>query len=80
MSTRAPKGVGSFKINDDGSVIYRKSVGRKSNGQRKVLTVTAATRTAAIKIMKEKRNNGSVKRDHVRYPKGTRWQSYVSDT
>lgn len=54
MSTRAPKGAGSFKINDDGSVTYRKSVGRKSNGQRKVLTVTAATRTAAIKIMKEK--------------------------
>ena len=54
MQQRAPKGAGSFKTNADGSVTYRKSVGRKTNGQRKVLTVTAATKTAAMKLMKAK--------------------------
>ena len=40
---RNAKGEGSFKINKDGTVTHRKSVGYKANGQRKILTVTAAT-------------------------------------
>lgn len=51
---RNAKGEGSFKINKDGSVTHRKNVGYKSNGRRKVLTVTAATKTACIREMKKK--------------------------
>lgn len=48
------KGEGSFKINKDGSVTHRKSVGYKPNGNRKVLTVTASSKAACIKAMKIK--------------------------
>lgn len=41
-------------MNVDGSVTHRKSVGYKSNGQRKILTVTAATKSACIREMKKK--------------------------
>lgn len=51
---RNAKGAGSFTINPDGSVTHRKSVGYKSNGQRKILTVTAATKSACIREMKKK--------------------------
>ena len=51
---RNAKGEGSFKINKDGTVTHRKSVGYKANGQRKILTVTAANKTACIREMKKK--------------------------
>lgn len=51
---RNAKGEGSFKINKNGSVTHRKNVGYKPNGRRKVLTVTAATKTACIREMKKK--------------------------
>ena len=51
---RNPKGMGSFKTNEDGTVTHRKSVGHQTNGKRKVLTVTAPNRAACIKKMKEK--------------------------
>lgn len=51
---RNAKGQGSFKVNPDGTVTHRKSVGYKSNGYRKILTVTAASKSACIKEMKKK--------------------------
>ena len=51
---RNAKGEGAFKINPDGTVIHRKSVGYKANGQRKVFTVTANTKAACLKEMKKK--------------------------
>ena len=54
---RAAKGEGSFAYNPDGTVTHRKSVGRKTNGKRKILTVTAQTKTACIREMKKKVKN-----------------------
>lgn len=51
---RNAKGEGSFKVNADGTVTHRKSVGYKLNGSRKVLTITASSRAACIKEMKKK--------------------------
>ena len=34
---RAAKGEGSFVFNEDRTITHRKSVGRKPNGQRKIL-------------------------------------------
>lgn len=51
---RNAKGEGAFRINPDGTVTHRKSVGYKANGQRKVFTVTANTKTACLKEMKKK--------------------------
>lgn len=51
---RAAKGEGSFVFNEDRTVTHRKSVGRKPNGQRKILTVTAPTKAACIREMKIK--------------------------
>ena len=51
---RNAKGEGAFKVNPDGTVTHRKSVGYKENGQRKVLTVTANTKAACLKEMKKK--------------------------
>lgn len=51
---RNAKGEGSFKVNPDGTVTHRKSVGYKANGRRKILTVTEATKTACIREMKKK--------------------------
>lgn len=51
---RNAKGEGSFIYNVDGTVTHRKSVGYKSNGNRKVLTVTAANKAACIREMKQK--------------------------
>ena len=51
---RNAKGEGAFKINPDGTVTHRKSVGYKANGQRKVFTVTANTKAACLKEMKKK--------------------------
>lgn len=51
---RNAKGEGTFKINPNGTVTHRKSVGYKENGQRKVFTVTANTKAACLKEMKKK--------------------------
>lgn len=51
---RNAKGEGSFKVNSDGTVTHRKSVGYKASGQRKILTVTAPNKSACIKEMKKK--------------------------
>lgn len=54
MNQRNPKGAGSFKQNPDGSVTHRKCVGYKSDGNRKVLTVTASSKSACLREMKRK--------------------------
>ena len=54
MEQRNTKGEGSFKINADGTITHRKSIGYKSNGYRKVLTVTAGNKAACIRLMKQK--------------------------
>ena len=41
---RNSKGEGSFTVNANGSVTHRKSVGFKSNGARKILTVTCPSK------------------------------------
>lgn len=51
---RNPKGMGSFTENPDGSITHRKHVGYKSDGHRKVITVTASSKSACIKEMKRK--------------------------
>ena len=63
---RNAKGEGSFTANPDGSVTHRKSVGYKANGQRKVLTVTAATKTACIREMKKKEAHWNNEREFSR--------------
>ncbi len=60
--TRNAKGEGSFTTNPDGSITHRKSVGYKSNGRRKVLTVTAATKAACIREMRKKEDTWNKKR------------------
>ena len=52
--TRRPKGMGNFTKNKNGIITYRKSVGYQDNGKRKVLCVTASSREAAIKKMRER--------------------------
>lgn len=52
--TRSPKGMGNFTKNKNGTITYRKSVGYQDNGKRKVLCVTASSREAAIKKMRER--------------------------
>ena len=52
--SRNAKGEGSFKVNSNGSITHRKSVGYKSDGNRKVLTVTADNKSACIREMKRK--------------------------
>lgn len=51
---RNAKGEGSFIFNPDGTVTHRKSVGYKADGNRKVLTITAASKAACIREMKKK--------------------------
>lgn len=51
---RNARGLGSFTEKENGTVTHRKSVGYKTNGNRKVITVTASSRSACIKIMREK--------------------------
>lgn len=51
---RNPKGMGTFIENPDGTVTHRKSVGYKEDGNRKVITVTSTSKSACIKLMKEK--------------------------
>lgn len=53
---RNAKGEGSFKVNVDGTITHRKHVGYKANGNRKIITVTAKTRSACIKEMRKKEN------------------------
>lgn len=59
---RNAKGEGSFTFNPDGSVTHRKSVGYKADGNRKILTVTAATKTACIREMRKKENEWNTKK------------------
>lgn len=54
MKKRNTKGEGSFVVNADGTFTHRKSVGYKTNGNRKVLTVTAVSKAACIREMKKK--------------------------
>lgn len=51
---RNAKGEGSFTVNANKTVTHRKVVGYKSNGKRKVITVTADTKTACLKEMRKK--------------------------
>lgn len=53
-SKRNPKGMGSFTENPDGTITHRKHVGYKADGHRKVITVTASSKSACIKEMKRK--------------------------
>ena len=52
--SRNPKGMGNFTINDKGKVVYRKSVGYQDSGKRKVLCVTANSKSDALKKMHKK--------------------------
>lgn len=53
-TVRNPKGMGNFSINENGKVVYRKSVGYQDSGKRKVLCVTASNKSEAIKKMRQK--------------------------
>lgn len=64
-SKRNAKGMGSFKENPDGTVTHRKHVGYKWNGKRKILTVTAQTKTACIRLMKEKEDAWKKEKESV---------------
>ncbi len=68
---RNAKGAGSFKLNSDGSVTHRKSVGYKENGNRKILTVTAANKTACIREMKKKESEWNKKQKEGSVGAGT---------
>ena len=72
---RNAKGEGSFKINPDGTVTHRKSVGYKASGQRKILTVTAPNKSACIKEMKKKEAEWNKVKDRSSVSRG----STVSD-
>ena len=61
---RNTKGEGSFVRNTNGSYTHRKSVGYKLNGCRKVITVTAANKTACIREMKKKENEWLTSRNN----------------
>jgi hypothetical protein len=52
---RRARGEGCFLESPNGKVAYRKSVGYKADGKRKILTVTAVSRAAAVREMKKKR-------------------------
>lgn len=62
-TTRAAKGEGSFKQNPDGSYTHRKSCGYKADGKRKILTVTAQTKSACIREMKKKEAEWNAKKE-----------------
>lgn len=51
---RNAKGQGCFVDNDDGTFIYRKSVGKTPDGRRKVLVVRGKSKPACIQLMKKK--------------------------
>lgn len=51
---RNAKGQGTFITLDSGKILYRKSVGVKEDGKRKVLTVRSNSKSLCIKLMKEK--------------------------
>ena len=46
--------LGSFTSNPNGTITHRKYVGYKKDGNRKIITVTAANKSACIKEMKIK--------------------------
>lgn len=66
-TVRNAKGEGSFKVNADGTVTHRKSVGFKANGRRKVITVTAKTKSACIREMRKREDewNSQKNRLHI---------------
>lgn len=64
---RNAKGEGSFKTNPDGAITHRKHVGYKLNGARKILTVTANTKTACIKEMRTKENEWKEKQEKITF-------------
>ena len=64
---RNAKGEGSFKINQNGTVTHRKHVGYKLNGSRKILTVTANTKTACIREMREMEREWKEKQERLAF-------------
>lgn len=60
---RNAKGEGSFAKNPNGTVTHRKGVGYKTDGRRKTLTVTAATKSACIREMRKKEEEWNRRRD-----------------
>ena len=68
---RNAKGEGSFTVNADGTVTHRKSVGYKANGYRKILTVTAANKTACIREMKKREQQWEKQKNAERIMGGT---------
>lgn len=60
---RNAKGEGSFVRNPNGTITHRKGVGYKSDGHRKTLTVTAATKSACIREMKKKEAEWNRRKD-----------------
>ncbi len=51
---RNVKGQGCFVEREDGTYLYRKSVGTKADGKRKVLSVVGKNKSVCITRMKEK--------------------------
>lgn len=51
---RNVKGEGNFKENNNGTFTHRKHVGYKADGNRKIITVTAKSKSACIKEMRKK--------------------------
>lgn len=63
IKQRNAKGEGSFKENENGTITHRKCVGYKKNGRRKVLTVTAASKSACIREMRKREEEWKKSRD-----------------
>lgn len=60
---RNAKGEGSFFKNPNGTITHRKGVGFKADGNRKTLTVTAATKSACIREMRKKEAEWNRRKD-----------------
>lgn len=61
-TTRNAKGQGCFVTCEDGMILFRKGVGCKPDGKRKVLVVRAKSKEACVKMMKEKEDKWNKQR------------------
>ena len=69
---RNPNGSGTFVTLGSGKYQYRKRVGLDSNNKQKILTVTAATKSECMKLMKKKEELwNKTKNDSDKISKGT---------
>ena len=59
---RNAKGQGHFKELSDGRIEYRKSAGLNTNGKRKILVVVGTSKSACIKLMKDKEDEWNARK------------------